>query len=444
MGDCLEYRKSIPVRHRVDVFVAGGGPAGAAAAVTAARQGARVYLAEGHSCLGGLGTAGMVPLFMQFKDGVNFLAGGIGEEIRQRLIESGGTGPDDDPDNPLGIIRIRAEALKRLYDDLLLEAGVDFTFHTSVIDAAVSSGRIEQAVCSAKSGLFAVEAGAYVDATGDGDLAVRAGAPFEKGSESGDLMGGTLCTLWAGIDWEEVRKSGISQSDRLEEAFRDGILTVEDRHLPGMFRVGERLGGGNIGHTYGVDGSDERSLTEGLLRGRKLAVEYERYYREYLRGYEAMELVASGSLLGIRESRRIMGDYVLGLKDFRERAVFDDEIGRYAYPVDIHEADARPESHSRFEKEFRELRYGKGESYGIPLRSLIPRNVENLLVAGRCISSDRYIQSSLRVMPGCYITGQAAGAAAALAAETNSGMRGIDGDELRRRLKAMGAYLPNA
>ena len=444
MADYIEYRKQVPVRYRVDVFVAGGGPSGVAAAVTAARQGADVFLAEGHTCFGGLGTAGLVPLFLQFTDGVNFLAGGIGEEVRKRLIDAGGTGPDDDPDNPLGIVRIQAEVLKRVYDEFIGETGMEFTFQTTVIDSVVSSGRIQQAVCSAKSGLFAVEAKTYVDATGDGDLAVYAGAPFEKGDEAGKLMGGTLCTLWAGIDWDGVKKSNIPQAGRLDDAFGDGIFAVEDRHLPGMFHNGKTLGVGNLGHTYGVDGTDERSLTQGLIRGRKLAVEYEKYYKEYLRGYEGMELAASGSLLGIRETRRILGDYVLSLSDFHDRAVFNDEIGRYAYPVDIHEPDARPESYSRFEKEFRELRYGKGESYGIPLRALIPRDVDNLLVSGRCISSDRYIQSSIRVMPGCYITGQAAGAAAALAAAEDTDVRGIDVEDLKGRLKAIGGYLPNA
>ena len=444
MSEALDYRKELPVRHHVDVFVAGGGPAGVAAAVAAARQGARVFMAEGHSCFGGLGTAGMVPLFMQFTDGVNFLAGGIGGEIRERLISVGGVSPDDDPGHPLGIVHIRGEVLKRMYDDLVQSAGLDFTFQTNVIDAVVSTGRIRHAVCSAKSGLYAVEAKTFVDATGDGDLAVMAGAPFEKGDDEGGLMGGTLCSVWAGIDWDRVKKSKTRQDSRLDDAFRDGIFTFEDRHLPGIFRTGRTLGGGNIGHTYGVDGSDESSVTRGLIWGRKLALEYERYYKEYLQGFEDMELSSTGSLLGIRESRRIIGDYVLGLSDFHERAVFDDEIGRYAYPVDIHESDTRRESYSQFAKEFRELRYGKGESYGIPFRSLIPRNVENLLVSGRCISSDRYIQSSVRVMPGCYITGQAAGTAAALAAAGGGEVRRIDGEDLRQRLKSMGAYLPNA
>ena len=156
-----------------------------------------------------------------------------------------------------------------------------------------------------------------------------------------------------------------------------------------------------------------------------------------------MELVASGSLLGIRETRRILGDYVLTVEDFNHRAVFEDEIGRYSYPVDIHIARPDKESYQKFEKEFTSLRLRKGESYGIPYRCLTPRGLHNVLVAGRCISTDRSMQSSIRVMPGCYITGQAAGVAAAMMAEKETHSRRIDIKELQRRLVDMGAYLPN-
>jgi len=431
------FQRRIPVRQRVDVFVAGGGPAGCAAAVAAARQGVRVFLAEAHSCLGGLGTAGLVPVFMQFTDGVNFLAGGIGHEMHERLIAAGGTGPDSK-------MTIRAEILKRVYDDFLLEANVDFSFHTQLVGVEVEDGVVRLAICAAKSGLFAVAADMFVDGTGDGDLAAWAGAPFEKGDAEGNLMPGTLCSLWADVDWEAVKAGGLGRGgQRLEDAFRDKVFTIEDRHLPGMWRVGEHVGGGNIGHTFGVDGTDERSLTKALIWGRKSLREYERYYKEYLKGFERMELVATGSLLGIRETRRIMGDYVLNLEDFKRRAVFPDEIGRYAYPVDIHPSRPDAVSYARFQEEWQNLRYGKGESYGIPYRALIPQKLRNVLVAGRCISTDRYLQGSVRVMPGCYITGQAAGMAAALAVEKHTDARGIDVGELQRRLKAMGAYLPH-
>ena len=434
----VHIQRKVPVRHEVDVFVAGGGPAGIAAAVTAARQGRSVFLAERHTCLGGMGTAGMVPVFMQFSDGVNMLAAGIGEEILTLLQQAGGTGPDSK-------FAIRAEVLKRVYDDLLLETGIDFTFETQLVGVETEDDRVALAILAAKSGMFAVQAKVFIDATGDGDLAAWAGAPFEKGDEEGNLMPGTLCSLWVDVDWDAIKDGGRWRDDsRLEEAFRDGVFTHEDRHLPGMWRVGDHLGGGNIGHTFGVDNTDERSVTEALIWGRKSILEYEVYYKNYLKGYERMQLVATGSLLGIRESRRIMGDYVLCLKDFEQRAVFEDEIGRYSYPVDIHASKPDAASYAAFEEEFRTLRYGKGESYGIPYRILTPQNLSNVLVAGRCVSADRFLQGSIRVMPGCFITGQAVGVAAAIAVEKNTTVRGFPVAELQSWLKQMGAFLPNS
>ena len=258
-------------------------------------------------------------------------------------------------------------------------------------------------------------------------------------------MPGTLCSLWAGIDWDRVGKSGLGTGNsRVEDAIDDGVFTLSDRHLPGMWRVGNTLGGGNIGHTFGVDGTEEESLTRALIWGRKSLSEYEHYYKEYLQGFEEMELVATGSLLGVRETRRILGDYVLNLEDFRRLAVFDDEIGRYSYPVDIHIARPDRESYDKFCREFSTLRLGKGESYGIPYRILTPKGLDNVFVAGRCVSTDRNMQASIRVMPGCYITGQAAGVAAAMAASEDSDSRSVDTGELQQRLKALGAYLPNA
>jgi len=437
-GAIVKFEREIPVRHEVDVFVAGGGPAGCAAAVAAARQGRSVFLAEAHSCLGGMGTAGLVPVFMQFSDGENMLAAGIGEEILSRLRDAGGTGPDD-------AYAIKAEALKRVYDDLLTEAGIGFTFMTQLIGVEKDADdHISHAVLAAKSGIFGVRAEMFIDGTGDGDLAAWAGAPFEKGDEEGGLMPGSLCSLWSGIDWEAVRGAGLGAGNRrIGDAFKDAIFTYPDRHLPGMVRVGEDAGGGNIGHTFGVDNTDERSVTGALIWGRKLVLEYERYYKEYMKGFEQMKLMATGSLLGVRETRRIMGDYVLCLDDFNGRAVFDDEIGRYCYPVDIHASKPDEEHYAKFMEEWTHLRYGKGESYGVPYRVLTPRGLSNVLVAGRCVSSDRYLQGSIRVMPGCYITGQAAGVAAAIAVEKDADTRGFDVAELQARLKATGAFLPN-
>jgi len=435
----VTYQKQVPVRHDVDLFVAGGGPAGIAAALAAVREGRSVFLAEGQSCLGGMGTAGMIPAFMTFGDGVNFLADGIGREILDNLTAEKG------PQHPTHATAIPAEMLKRVYDRMLVQAGVQFSFHVQVVDVLCNQGHVEMAICNGKSGFFAVKAKIFVDATGDGDLSVWAGAPFEKGDQDGNMMPGTLCSLWSGVDFEQYTASGVSPRSKLEEAFDKGVFTVHDPHHPGMWRVGRQVAGGNIGHAFGVDATDERSLTKYLIEGRERLPEFERFYREYIPGFQDIELVGSGSLLGIRESRRILGDYVLNVEDFRKRAVFDDEIGRYCYPVDIHPYRPSAETYAAFEKEFKEnLRYKQGESYGIPYRCLTPLKTDNLLVAGRCISTDQKIQGSVRVMPGCYITGQAVGIAAALCCENRCDTRSISISELHQRLKKIGAFLPNA
>ncbi len=441
--DKLDFSRRVEVRHDVDVFVAGGGPSGLAAATVAARQGAKVFLAEGHSCFGGMGTAAGLPALAFLGDGVNFVSSGFGSEVYDRIWSAGGAAPGTErSESPKDLFFIyKPEVLKRVYDGMAGDAGFEFSFHTQFLDVDVSGGMVDCAICSGKSGIFAVKAKIYIDATGDGDLCARAGAPFEKGDENGSMQPGTLCSLWTDIDWERVC---LCAEKELPKGFEKKIFSVEDRHLPGLFRTGLNSGWGNIGHTFGVDGTDERSVTKALIWGRKLALEYERFYKDCLKGYERMELLSTASLLGVRETRRIEGDYVLNLEDFKRRAVFEDEIGRFAYPVDIHPSKPSEETFKQFEDEFKNLRYKPGESYGIPYRCLLPKGLENVYVVGRSISCDRYIQGSVRVMPGCFITGQAAGMAAAIAAGKGVSTREVELRELQKALLKIGAFLPNA
>lgn len=430
----IQYSKTIEVRYETDVCVVGGGPAGVAAAVSAARQGANVFVVESQGFFGGGGTAALVPAFMPFDNGIDFLSGGIGKEIYDKCIV--------DPEVMVGrCVGIQVEHLKKIYDEMIIKEKIDFLFHASMIDVIVQGEYIDMIVVAAKSGMYAIKAKVFIDATGDGDLCAWGGAPFEKGDENGQTMPSTLCSLWVNIDWENMHKS---HNLDLERAFLDGVFTQEDRHVSGIFKTGKTTGGGNIGHAFGVDGTNEVDLTRGMVSGRRILAEFTKYFNEYVgEGYTKAFPVITGSYLGVRESRRIIGDYVLSIDDFNNRASFEDEIGRFSYPVDIHIAAPTKAAYEAFHKEYTTMRYKDGESYGIPYRSLVPKKLNNTYVVGRCISTDRQMQSSIRVMPGCYITGQAAGVAAAMCVEENKDTRAIDCKELQSRLVDMGGFLPN-
>lgn len=437
----IAYERRLPVRIETDVMVCGGGPAGVAAAVAARAAGARVFLAEGFTCFGGMGTAARVPVFMQWGDGVRDLACGFGTRFRDRLLAAGGM--------PGQWRAFDFEVVKRTYDQVMTESGADFLFHTKVIDAIVEDGAVRSAVCASQSGVWAVRAKVFVDATGNGDVAVQAGAPFEKGDAAGRLMPASLLSSWSGIDWARWRKESprIPQpfGAELARAAADGLFKEPDLHMTGLYAFPDGFATANVGHVFGLDGTDERSLTKGYLRGRESMQEYQRYFREYLkRGLENVRLMETAAFMGVRETRRILGDYVMTLDDYMRRAVFPDEIGRYAYPIDIHPSSADKAAYERHREEFDRLyKYGKGESYGIPYRVLCAKGVKNLLVAGRCVSTDQKVQASIRVMPACYLTGQAAGFAAAMAADGAGDVHAVDVPRLQRKLADFGAYLPN-
>lgn len=435
MSEIIQYNKELPVKVETDVFIAGGGPAGVSAAVAASEAGAKVFVAEASQSFGGAAVTMLVPAFMEFGNGTDFLAAGIGKRIFDYLAENA-----PESAKPYCPPNIPVETLKLCYDSMMEECGAEYCFNTQVIDVAVANGEIQHVICAGKGAIYAVKAKVYTDCTGDADLCAYAGAEFEQGGENGEVMGSTLCGLWTGIQWENV----VSPDSRmLEQAFKDQVFSQNDLHLPGMWPIAKGVGGSNTGHVFGVDGTNADSLTKGMVEARKRMQEYRRYYREYLSGFENAELVCSAPQLGIRESRRVVCDYRLVLQDFLDQAVFPDEIGRYSYNIDIHANTVGLDDYELFEKEHTTYRYKVGESYGIPYRTLPVKGFSNLLTAGRCICSDRYMQSSVRVMPGCYITGQAAGTAAAICALENVNVHDAPVKKIQKQLKKLGAYLPN-
>jgi len=280
-----------------------------------------------------------------------------------------------------------------------------------------------------------------VDATGDAVLADLCGVECRTNPE---FMPGTLCSLHAGIDWSRFWKRTERECfGPLRQAIADGHFTQPDRHLPGMTMVGRTLGFLNGGHLFGKDPLTCKGRSEGMVLGRKLVREYVDFYRKYVGGCEEMELVATAALMGVRESRRIVGEYELTFDDYVARRQFSDQIGVFNKFVDIHVRDCSDQEYERFQKEMSDTgRLGPGECFGIPYGILVPSGWQNLWVAGRCNSSDVRVHGSIRVMPAAAMMGQAAGTAARQCLQTGETACTLDTATLVTTLRNNGAYLP--
>ncbi len=440
-------RRTIPAEAGWDLLVAGGGPAGAAAAICAARLGAKVLLVESTGCMGGMGSSGLVTAFDPMANGEQMLVGGFMRELVETMYERGHMSPGIDPDcwrkkfhcwSPF-----RAEGLKLMLDEFALSAGVEVRFFTRVIDADVQDGRVNGVVLSNVEGYSYVKAGTFIDATGDAVLADLCGAACrEAGKDSPRIMPATLASLFTGVDWSAPR-AGYEQNVYLPKALEDGHFTQYDRHLPGMSQVGHQIGYLNGGHLFNLNALRCRDLTDGAMWGRKIAREYMEFYRKYVPGCESIEHVTTASLLGIRESRRIVGEYELTLADYLARREFPDQIGIFNKFVDIHPYDCSREEFERFclEKD-KTAKLEPGEWFGIPYGILVPKGWKNLWVAGRCASSDVAVHGSIRVQPAASMMGQAAGTAAVQSLKSGLPAAAIDTEELIGTLRTQGANLP--
>ena len=426
---------------RADIVVAGGGPSGLAAALAAARNGGNVLLLEQGSSLGGMAGAGMVPLLAATSDGHNLTAAGIGMEITGEVVRRMGVTEFNHEWQP-----INPEIVKQVGDEWVTAAGIKLYFGQKVAAVERNDRRIVSLAVAGPQGLKRIGGKVFVDATGDAIVTALAGGEFEMGDADGTTMSPTLCVQYAGVDWPAYHaavKQGRSAGIIWRELLEKGLAPLPEYHFIGAFQTGPTTATGNLGHIYGVNGIREADLTRGYLEGRRIAVAIHEFYVRYVPGFQHSELVSTAALLGLRETRRICGDYRLTRDDYCRRATFPDEIGRYAYPIDIHASSTSPEDQQRVLQELAATQYQPGENYGIPYRTLLPRGLENLAVAGRSISCDRAMQSSLRVMPACFLTGQAAGTAAALSMPSHGVLRAVKPDTLRAVLRQkLGAFLP--
>lgn len=424
-----------------DVVVAGGGPSGCAAAAAAAQEGMRVILLERSGALGGMGTTGMLPAWCPFSDGEKVIHRGIAWRVFENCLASVPHVPRGSTD----WVPINTEYLKRVYDELLDEAGVKVLFHSQVAGLVRSGQTLEAVTIANKAGLTRIRGAVFVDATGDGDVAAWAGAPFEYGDDSGDVQPATLCFSLANVDlhsyYQQGKPNRRSLGCMLDQA---RYPRLSDLHVSNV-QVGPGIISFNAGHIWNIDGTSPDDLSKAMVEGRCIAEDFRAALAEYFPDtFGSAHLMATAAIPGIRESRRIMGDYVLTLDDYLDRKSFHDEIARNAYPIDLHPAASEVirlrqdnlDVMARYEK------YRPGESHGIPYRCLIPIGIDNLLVTGRSISTDRIVQASTRIMPVALVLGESAGVASSLACFKGGKVRQVDPMQLRMRLTQRGAYLP--
>ena len=408
-----EPARDLRVSETADVVVCGAGPAGVAAAVSAARKGARTLLLEQHGCLGGIWTAGLLSWLLDCSN-----KKGVMEEITRRMADRGArtVTAGGKPTSAYDV-----EVMKLVLELLCEEAGVAVRYHTRAAGAILRDGRVTHAVTESKSGREAVCGKVFIDATGDGDFGAQAGCGFDFGHpETGLAQPMSLICLVAGLNAPELSAfyndldmaaSWAAPKDNLRAAMEAGGHSPSYAK-PSLVRVRDDLFILMANHEYGLKGTDARDVTRATLRARKEL----HALIDGLRGtggvWKNLRIVATAEQIGVREGRRLRGLYTVTADDLREGRRFDDAVCRATFGVDVHALD--PDKNKGID-----AHPWRAKPYDIPLRSLVAKDVQGLLFAGRCISGDFIAHSSYRVTGNAVAMGEAAGKAAAVAAAGN-------------------------
>lgn len=447
----------LPVYCKTDIVVCGGGTAGAFAAIAAAEQGKKVLIVEQYGSIGGTATNALVtPIMLTHIDG-NPQCSYISNKVRDRIYAYGGADATGARFDPL--------MLKIVLEELCVEAGVKFLYHTFIADVVKDGSRITGIVIANKNGLQVVKADLFIDCTGDGDVSVLAGAHYTKGNpETGKCQPISLRYIVGGIDLSavgrffksEVERTGVNfginadpadiyaavtgsgqwtLGDLFDQAIANGDLDKEDRLYWQAFSIPGRndsLAFNNPEIFEDVDGTNPDHLTKAQIEGRRRIYRQLKFYKKYMKGFENAYIAEIAPMVGVRETRNITTEYVLTSEDLLCRHKFEDAICQSNYPVDIHGKSLDFKSYGK------PIDDGK-PYYEIPFRSLVVKGIDNLFVAGRCLGAEFLAQSSLRVQHSSRASGEAAGIGAAFALEKKVLPREVDGKEVRAEMEKRGA-----
>ncbi|MDQ2787015.1 MAG: FAD-dependent oxidoreductase [Chloroflexota bacterium] len=455
--ETVDYTRAVPVVRETDVLVIGGGPAGIGAAIGAAKTGAKTLLVERYGFLGGNATASLVGPFMTSysADGKTQLIQGVFDELVRRMEAVGGAiHPSKVPagvaksaymkHGHTGVTPFDPEAMKIISAEMCLEYGVALLLHTIFIDPIMDGDTVRGAILHNKSGLQAVRAAVTIDCSADADVAARAGAPFAIGRASdgltqpmtmffrvGNVNRADVDAYFAAHPEEIAQRMAFSSCIKAAQANGDYTIPRERLSLyespqEGVWRV-------NVSRILGADGTNADDLTRAEITGRRQALEILAFLRKYVPGFGACTLLDTAAQVGVRETRRIVGAYTLTQEDLTTGRDFADTIAYAAYPMDIHSpTDGGGGVSNRGET---------ANAYQIPYRCLVPEKIEQLLVAGRCVSATHEALGAIRVMPPSFAMGEAAGTAAALAVSEHLTPRSVPIAWVQETLVKHGAYL---
>ncbi|MFW6034723.1 MAG: FAD-dependent oxidoreductase [Halothermotrichaceae bacterium] len=429
-----------PVVKNVDIIVCGGGPAGIGAAISAARQGLQVALIEQRGFLGGNITACFVESCNYYLLNHPFEVTGIYKEIENEYRDQ--YNRSDDIREDYTPHRFSSEYLKIFLDEKIQEEGIWLRLHTSVTEVIKEDNKLKGVITHSKSGFEKILGDVVIDCTGDGDVAAQAEVPFEFGREEDGLtQPGTVNFRITGVDTEQVNKILNEEGaeyfyEIMREKYEEGTFDPGYKRM--NFPFGRLTEGGQISYinfcnVYKLDSTDADDITKGEVLARKRVLMMYKFMKENLPGFENIELTSIAPSIGFRDSRRIKGEYKLTEEDIENEKIFEDNITIFPCFYDMLSPTGTWDDHI-FIKDL-------DKQYSIPYRSLLPINVEQLIVAGRCISTDHVAESSVRAISACMSMGQAAGVGAAVAVKDNCSVKKIDVDKMKKILIESGVKL---